>query len=284
MEFPNKKYEGLHIPNLLSIEDEKKLFASIDCNIFDSLFISKRIGSESQFGTIWLCSLNISSGNILNNNEGLKLSFIIKVQANRNKAQSEFKIQNYLSHTWSENFLVSYGSIDCPEVIMRDNEQVTVIKTGNFIFMETAIGDLSQVIKYSIVNENMLTSHILDIIESVEIMSSVKIFHGDLHIRQIFIVLRNINHCEQTQKAVIGDFGESLEIESPTIHLSDLKVFFKSLLEVIDYVENSQNFTIKILNCLDFISRQSTQVELNDSFYDIESIRLDILEIKKFFI
>jgi hypothetical protein len=274
MEFPNKKYEGLHIPNLLSVDDEKKLSDSIDCNIFDSLFISKRIGSESQFGTIWLCSLN---------NELLKLSFIIKVQANRNKARSEFEIQNYLSHTWSQNFLVPYGSIDCPEVILRDNGEVTVIKTGNFIFMETAIGDLSQVIKYSIVDENMLTSYILDIIDSVEIMSSVKIFHGDLHIRQIFIVLRNIIHCKPTRKAVIGDFGEHLQIESPTIHLSDFKAFFKSLLEVIDYVENSQKFSIKISNCLDFISRQSAQIELNDSFYDIDSIQRDICEIKNFF-
>ena len=70
MEFPDKRYEGLHIPNLLSVDDEKRLSGLINCDVFDSLFISKRIGSESQFGTIWLCSLN---------NQDLKFSFIIKV-------------------------------------------------------------------------------------------------------------------------------------------------------------------------------------------------------------
>src|SRR5438552_2206950 len=108
--------------------------------------------------------------------------------------------------------------------------------------METAIGDLSQVIKYSIVNEKLLLGYILDIIESVKIMSMEQIFHGDLHIRQIFIVLRNVINCEPIQKAVIGDFGEHLRIDSPTMHLTDLKTFFKSLLEIINYVENSQKF------------------------------------------
>jgi hypothetical protein len=142
MEFPNKKYDGLHIPNLLSVEEENRLHSLINRDIFDALFISKRIGSQSQFGTIWLCSLGKET-----------LSFIIKVQANRNKAHSEFRIQNYLCHTWPNNFLITYGSIDCPEVNFRDNGDITTVKSGNFIFMETAIGDLSQVITYSIVNE-----------------------------------------------------------------------------------------------------------------------------------
>jgi len=274
MEFPNKKYEGLHIPNLLTVDDEQKLFSLIDCNIFDLLFVSKRIGSESQFGTIWLCSLN---------NEELKFSFIIKVQANRNKAHSEYEIQNYLSHKWQNNFLITYGSIDCPEVFFRDGGKIVTVKTGNFIFMETAIGDLSQVIAYSIVDEKMLTDYILDVIEGVEITSTEKIFHGDLHIRQIFIVLRNINDCNSIKKAVIGDFGEHIQIESPTMHLSDLKIFLKSLLEVIHHVENSQKFIIKISKCLDFISQQTTRIEINDLSYDIESIKQDIFQIKTFF-
>jgi hypothetical protein len=76
--------------------------------------------------------------------------------------------------------------------------------------METAIGDLAQVIEYSIVNEKMFTNYILDVINSVEILSQEKIFHGDLHIKQIFIVMRNFDNqdnCESIQKAVIGDFG-----------------------------------------------------------------------------
>ena len=149
--------------------------------------------------------------------------------------------------------------------------------------METATGDLSQVIQYSIVDENMLTGYILDIIEDVKLISMDKVFHGDLHIRQIFIVLRNITNCKPVRKAVIGDFGEHLRIDSPTMHLSDLKIFFKSLLEVVNYVENSQKFALKISSCIDFISHQIVKNELDDSSYDIESIKTDISQIRNFF-
>lgn len=110
-------------------------------------------------------------------------------------------------------------------------------------------------------------------------MSSERIFHGDLHIRQIMIVSRNINNCEPVMKAVIGDFGEHVIIDSPTTHLSDLKVFFKSLLEVIEHVESSQLFTLKISKCLSFISQKITNIELHDLSYDINE---DILQIKNF--
>jgi hypothetical protein len=108
--------------------------------------------------------------------------------------------------------------------------------------------------------KKMLTDYILDVIESVELMSISGVFHGDLHIRQIFIVLRNMNNCESVRKAVIGDFGEHIQISSPTTHLSDLKNFFKSLLEIIDYVENSQKFINKISKCLEYISRETTKI------------------------
>jgi hypothetical protein len=77
--------------------------------------------------------------------------------------------------------------------------------------------------------------------------------------------------------------GEHIQIESPTMHLSDLKIFFKSLLEFIDEIENSNNFYNKISNCLDFITKQTTHIELNNASYDSQSIQRDILHIKSFF-
>jgi hypothetical protein len=286
MEFPDNRYDGLHIANLLSVEDEKSLSDSINCDMFNSLFVSKRIGSESQVGTIWLSSLN-------------NISFIIKVQSNRNKAHAEYEVQHSLSHKWAQNFLIAYSNIDCPQykignfsckrnfqsdshVTLWEDGEPNVITTGNFIFMETAVGDLAQVIRYSIVDERILTGYILDVIDSVEIMSMEKVFHGDLHIRQIFIVLRNGNNCESVTKAVIGDFGEHLLIDSPTMHLSDLKIFFKSLLEIVNQVQNFEK--LKIENCLGFITKRITQIESDDDLlYNIESIQQDISEIKNFF-
>lgn len=131
----------------------------------------------------------------------------------------------------------------------------------------------------------MLTQYILDVIEAVEIMSSEKIFHDDLHIRQIFIVLRNsLDNCNSLMKAVIGDFGEHLRIESPTMHLTDLRTFFKSLLEFINHVEDSERFMFKISNCLDYISTEISRIEVDDNIcYDPYSIQKDILKIKSFF-
>ena len=253
MEFPKKRYHGLHIPNLLSPEDQNKL----SCLDLSNIFLSMQIGSESQVGKIYLASLFSSSSSSLSS-----LSFVIKVQSNINKTRSEYEIQHYLSQKWPNNFAMTYEG-----------------KQKNCIFMETAIGDLEQVIKYSIVDENMLTSYILDVIDSVEIMSTEKVFHGDLHIRQIFIVLRNGN----TRKAVIGDFGEHLRIDSPTTHLSDLKIFFKSLLEIISHVENSDKFIYKISQCLNLMSQRTLTIELNDLSYNSESLQRDISEIKTFF-
>jgi hypothetical protein len=121
MQFPNKKYDGLHIPNLLSLEDEERLKQLISCNMFNSLFISKRIGSESQVGTIWLSSIE-------------DLSFIIKVQSNRNKARSEYEIQNTLSHKFPDHFLITYGSIDCPEVSLMNNGENYYNQRRKFYF------------------------------------------------------------------------------------------------------------------------------------------------------
>ena len=237
MNFPNIRYYGLHKANLLS-EDEQ--------NFSDDFVISNRIGSDSQVGTIWLAHINLSS-------------FVIKVQSNLGKAHAEFEIQNYLSHKWPRNFLITYKCKDYSE-------------HGNFIFMETAIGDLSQVLKYSTVDEKMLSKYILDVIQSVEIMSTEKIFHGDLHIRQIMIVLRN---NVTFTKAVVGDFGEHLRIDSPTMHLSDLKTFFKSLLEIIHSFEISA--------CLEFISQRISYIELNDLSYNLLSLQQDISDIKNYF-
>lgn len=125
------------------------------------MFVSKRIGSENQVGTVWLSSLNT---------QDFQVSFVIKVQSNRNKARSEFDVQYYLSHKWPNNFIISYNSIDCPEVTLWYRGHPTIVKTGNFIFMKTAVGDLSQVIRFGVVSENMLTYYILNVIESVKII------------------------------------------------------------------------------------------------------------------
>ena len=92
--------------------------------------------------------------------------------------------------------------------------------------------------------------------------------------------MRNVDR----RKAVIGDFGEHLRIESPTMHLSDLKIFLKSLLEIIEYVGNSERFILKISSCLDFMSRRTSKIELDDLSYNLLSLQQDISHIKNFFI
>jgi hypothetical protein len=220
MEFPDARYEGLHSTFLLTGSNREKFTELIECDLFDQINVLRRIGSDSMFGTAWLSVLET---------EDFQPNFVIKVQKNIPKALEEFRIQSKLSTSSPDNFLIPYKSINCDNISFNDKGKSVSIKNGNFIFMEVAQGDLEQLLKFDYVNDQTLIEFILQIIDGVEIMALNSIYHGDLHIRQIFIVTRN---CKT--RAVIGDFGESIEIVSVTTHLSDIGYFLGSLNETLD--------------------------------------------------
>ena len=209
MQLPDKRYEGLHKPSVLSENEFKTLKKYVECDIFKHLKILQRIGSDSVYATVWLANFN---------SPDLNVSFAIKVQKDVKKSEAEAKISYFLEQ-WFDYFLLMYYNIRCEKILLSG-----ISYSGMFMFMEVAMSDLRQLIKYSNVTKSELVSFVLNVCDSVEIMATNFIFHGDLHLGNVFLVKR-----EGNIKAVVGDFGESQNVVSPTSHLSDIGNFISQL-------------------------------------------------------
>ena len=209
MQLPDKRYEGLHKPSVLSESEFKTLKKYAECDIFKHLKILQKIGSDSVYSTVWLANFN---------SPDLNVTFAIKVQKDVKKSEAEAKISYFLEQ-WFDYFLLMYYNIRCEKIVLSG-----VSYSGMFMFMEVAMSDLRQLIKYSNVTKSELVMYVLNVCDSVEIMATNFIFHGDLHLGNVFLVKR-----EGNIKAVIGDFGESQYVVSPTSHLSDIGNFISQL-------------------------------------------------------
>jgi tRNA A-37 threonylcarbamoyl transferase component Bud32 len=97
-------------------------------------------------------------------------------------------------------------------------------ETNGIIVMELAISDLKQ--RLDVITESDLEKMFVELLEALIQLANLQVYHGDLHIGNIFFVLRN-----SQIKTVIGDFGESEISNSPTSSSSDLFCFINSLRE-----------------------------------------------------
>jgi serine/threonine protein kinase len=223
MELPEKRYDGLHKATVLSGEEFGSLKKYMKCDIFKHLKILQRIGSDSVYGTVWLAAYE---------NSDLSVTFAVKVQRDIQKSEHESDI-SYFLEKWFDNFLLMYYNIRCDNIVLsrqslrssqKNQSPENNTYSGMFMFMEVAMSDLRQLIKYQNVTKSELISYILQICDSIEIMATNFIYHGDLHLGNVFLVKR-----DGSIKAVIGDFGESQYIVSPTSHLSDMSTFISQL-------------------------------------------------------
>ena len=99
-----------------------------------------------------------------------------------------------------------------------------ICENQGFFIMEMAISDIRQKIKYSDITLEDLTNTVTDVLQSLLRLAHLRIYHGDLHIGNVFLVFRN---CQI--RTVIGDFGESSITDSPTASSSDLFQFINRL-------------------------------------------------------
>lgn len=247
MELPNRRYEGLNKATVLSNDEFKNLKKYVNCDIFKNLKMLQRIGSNSAYATVWLSSFNSSD---------LDITFAIKVQKDVQKSENEAKISYFLEN-WFDFFLLMYYDIYCEKIILNKETY-----SGMFMFMEVAMSDLRQLITYQNVIKSELISYILDVCNSIEIMATNFLYHGDLHIGNVFLVTRNYQI-----KAVVGDFGESNFIISPTSHLTDMSKFISSLsTEIKNSSLNNLLSENKLLILMKHINKQSI---LTENEYDL---------------
>jgi tRNA A-37 threonylcarbamoyl transferase component Bud32 len=87
-----------------------------------------------------------------------------------------------------------------------------------------AMADVNQRMKYSIELPNDVYLTVTEVLQSLLRLARLSIYHGDLHLGNIFLVMRN-----GQLRTVIGDFGESSFTDSPTASSSDLFQFINAL-------------------------------------------------------
>ena len=263
MRFVGEHYTGLHKAVFVT-ERQLDVFRSIlndeNCNIFSRIKVLKRIGSLSLYATVWETKFQLNSDDI---------SLAIKVQKDLAKTLEEIRINEFLNR-WPEYFLQMYGSIYCKNIELKDQ------KFDNyFMFMELAIADLGQLLMNRNVSEKELLTIISQVFDSIYIMGKSQLFHGDLHIKNVFIVPRKeIRKREENKqiRAVIGDFGETIGIDSITSHTSDIFKFATSLLEFLNVNFKNKYATtkLKLQNIVKYVNKLTPKLEADyDQWNDI---------------
>ena len=244
MDFIGEHYQGIHKPfpiTLANVKEFDTLLQDENCNIFDRIKVSRRIGSESVYATVWEVDFML-------NKRPIKMA--IKIQKDVEKTLNEIEINNFLK-TWPKYFLQMYGSIYCEKIQLKDDSF-----DGYFMFMELAISDLAQLITLRDVSETDLIHLIDQVMDSIYVLGKNQLFHGDLHIRNVFIVPRG-----NDIRAVIGDFGETIGIDSITSHTSDIYKFASSLLEFLDNFDKYYIVKSKLKDIMKYVNRLSVQLE-----------------------
>lgn len=243
MRISGNHYTGFH--NVIPITDYqlndfKKL---LSCNTFDRIEVIQRIGSESLYATIWEIKFDLGKE---------KITMAIKIQKNIEKTLEEININKFLNE-YPEYFLQMYDSIYCQKISLLKESSFS----GYFIFMELAIADLAQFLTLTNVSENDLDNFIMQVFDSIYVLGKSQLFHGDLHIRNVFIVPR-----DNQIKAVIGDFGETIGIDSITSHTSDIYKFLSSLSEFLNKFPNKyRNTKNKIKDIIRYVNRLTVTLE-----------------------
>lgn len=267
MKVQGQYYKGIHNPLQLTAAQYQRfndLILRYKCDVFSKIKVIQRIGSESAYATIWEIEI-----------EDMKM--VVKIQKDKEKSLREIDINNFLI-PYDDYFLKFYDSLYCNKIEMK-----TETFDGYFMFMELAIGDLEQFLIYNNVSDNQLQNFIAQVFDSIYVLGKLQLFHGDLHIKNVFIVVRN-----GLQKAVIGDFGETIGIDSITSHTSDLYRFVTSLLELLNRSPQKYFQTKnKLKQILVYVNKITSKIEndydkWNEQNRDDEG-NVDLDELDKYF-
>ena len=260
MKFAGEHYEGLHKVSSINptyIIAFKNMINEKSCDVFANIKVIKRIGSVSVYATVWEINFLINSLD----NKYIKMA--IKIQRDREKTLEEININIFLNQ-YPDYFLQMYDSIYCEQIELKDS-----VFSGYFMFLELAIGDLKQLLRYSDkVSEAELLTIISQVFDSIYILGKSTLFHGDLHIGNVFIVPRNISERNigakatgNTIRAVIGDFGETIAMLSITSHTSDIYKFCTSLSSQLVTDKKFPNTYRKLKNIVKYTNTITSDME-----------------------
>lgn len=272
LNFNNKYYSGLHFHKSIlehQIERFEDILNDESCNIFDRIKVIRQIGSESLYATIWEIDFYLSDVE-KSDLEPEKIKLAIKVQKNLEKTLSEIDINNFLQEYSSDYFLRFYGNVYCENINLIGDSSFS----GYFMFMNLAVGDLAQYIIQGNVSESDLEKFVSQIYEAIYHLAIHQIYHGDLHLKNAFIV----KDISGNLRAVIGDFGESEATDSITAHTSDIVKFSSSLAVFLKGKRKYSRLERKLLELVKVINRMTPAIEdtQTDNFEPIVRKTIDV--------
>jgi len=227
---PKDRYNGLNLsfePSEEDIEIIRDAFlVSSSCEILPNLI--RQIGSLSERGKVYDSLIK-------------QIPVAIKVfdntgHGNIAKFYHEREINEMITMYGDSDFFLRYLT---GKICQEGKNSI------GLIVMERAIGDLKQIITYSVINNHFLDETFSSVVACLFEMAELDIYHGDLHCGNIFTVLRN-----GKLKIVLGDFGESeYRNDSPNNSERDFYKFISTLRELITGV-NRYNVFLKKLNIM----------------------------------
>lgn len=278
MNLGKSHYTGLHTHASISpenIAEFKEIIKDENCDIFNYLSPTRRVGSESLHAVVQETVFS---------KDKLNMVFAVKVLADDEKSTNEINLSMYLSSNWPGYFLKTYGYVNCKEINFGSR-----ISSGIFMFMEFALTDLGQLLISNYVLPRDLLRYIDEVLDSIYTLGILHIFHGDLHVRNVFIV-----NSDCDKKAVIGDFGESMTgTNGPysEAHLSDMVKFFSSLEELLRTVNNAKsyvNIRMKLLAAMRKANQLTREAENKyenwcENHYDGKTELVDFTDVDDFF-
>jgi serine/threonine protein kinase len=243
--FPTEYYSGINIPANFDLEKYLEIRDSIDCQIIEGIQLVRRIGSESLHAKVYAAELK-------------ETVIAVKVLKKAEKLSNEVFINEIIFNDPTNDlyFLYFIRGLMCD--------------SASFLIMEMAMADIQQRMKYSIELPQDIYRTVSEVLQSLLRLAHLRIYHGDLHLGNVFLVMRN-----QQLRTVIGDFGESSIADSPTASSSDLFQFVNALRQKL----SNSSKVLSVLNIF-FASmgRLAGKCEINfDSYLELEMDEKDAI-------
>lgn len=204
-------------------------------NIGDTVFLTKRFGSVSKYGYIYIASIKNEIGKY-----PIASKIMINNKVNLFESDINLKITNKIvKNMISRHFILTYKVIMCDKISNKNLPDIVINKKYYVLLNELARGDLKQLCnnKIFLKNDSVLYNVFIQIILSISTFHHLGFIHGDCHwgnflYHKNYEVAKNsyyhyniygknyyLKACEYTM--YIYDFGFAEKIKSARMSLID---------------------------------------------------------------
>ncbi len=279
-------------------------------NIDDTVFLTKKFGSISKYGYIYIASIKNEVGKY-----PIASKIMINNKVNLFEAQINLKITDkVIKNMISRHFILTYKVITCDRISNKNLPDIVLNKKYYVLLNELARGDLKQLCnnKMFLKNNTLLYNVFIQIILSISTFHHLGFIHGDCHWGNFlyhinYNVAKNsyyhyniygknyyLKSCEYTM--YIYDFGFAEKIKSTKKSLIDadyrrlINAFRNKKIEPRSWISVDNNLPSdevgeyvkifkKAINSNSRVSRSSgsdSNIYENNSIY-LENLTIDII-------